>query len=332
MSGPDLPVAAAWLRGGVLLPNARWEALAGDPGRADWWRWQPGMSAVAPAPLSALVAAQASAPSRATYARGDGERVLEVALEPAGADGALALAHDVSLLAAELHRSALDLLRERQQRAADGFHLERVLHDLCNYFHAIELRVSFLRAQPRASTEDAKLLQDIEASGASARRRIEAVQREALRGGTVAGTARLDEVVARAAALTRRDGGVATVAAAVAELPPVVGLADELAIALINLLDNAREAGGAARIDGRAAGAEVTLTISDDGPGIPAEVLLRLGKPFYTTKGEAHRGHGLAHAAQLVRHGNGRLEPGNRDDGRGARVTLTLARAARNGG
>ena len=326
MSGPDLPLAAAWVRGGTLVPNPRWRTLCGDSARAAWWRWQPGMLPAAPARLDALVAAQSRSPT--AWACGEHGPVIEVTLEPATPEGALALARDVSTAATALHRTTLDLLRERQRRAADEFHLERVLHDLCNNFHAIELRVSFLRSQPRASADEANLLQEIDACGAGARRRIESVQREALRAPTAGGTALPGEVVSRAAALARRDGGAVSVAAAVARLPPVVGTADELAIALLHLFDNAREAGGAVQVDGRAEADHVLVTVADDGPGIPAALLPKVCKPFFTTR-EAHRGHGLAHAAQLVRHARGQLEPGNQPDGGGARITLRLARADR---
>jgi C4-dicarboxylate-specific signal transduction histidine kinase len=68
--------------------------------------------------------------------------------------------------------------------------------------------------------------------------------------------------------------------------------------------------------------AEVVVTVSDDGPGIAAEILPKICKPFFTTRGESHRGHGLALAVKLLQASGARLQVGKRDDGRGARVTL----------
>ena len=55
-----------------------------------------------------------------------------------------------------------------------------------------------------------------------------------------------------------------------------------------------------------AAGAYVSIEISDDGQGIPPEVLPRIFEPFFTTKGGAHRGLGLAWVYGVVtNHGGG---------------------------
>lgn len=54
------------------------------------------------------------------------------------------------------------------------------------------------------------------------------------------------------------------------------------------------------------AGAYVCLEISDNGEGIPAEVLPRIFEPFFTTKGAEHRGLGLAWVYGVVtNHGGG---------------------------
>jgi signal transduction histidine kinase len=62
-----------------------------------------------------------------------------------------------------------------------------------------------------------------------------------------------------------------------------------------NLLDNALDAvadGGTVRVETRREGAVVAVAITDDGPGIPAEVLARIWEPFFTTK-PAGKGTGL---------------------------------------
>jgi two-component system, cell cycle sensor histidine kinase and response regulator CckA len=55
-----------------------------------------------------------------------------------------------------------------------------------------------------------------------------------------------------------------------------------------------------------AAGAYVVVELSDNGCGIPPEVLPRIFEPFFTTKGRSHRGLGLAWVYGIVtNHGGG---------------------------
>ena len=65
---------------------------------------------------------------------------------------------------------------------------------------------------------------------------------------------------------------------------------------LSNLLQNAIEAvaeeGGRVRVRGRVEGDDLELSVKDNGPGIPPDVLSRLFTPFFTTKGPG-RGTGL---------------------------------------
>ena len=71
---------------------------------------------------------------------------------------------------------------------------------------------------------------------------------------------------------------------------------EELNQVLSNLLQNAIEAvaeeGGRVRVRGRVDGDDLVLSVKDNGPGIPPEVLTRLFTPFFTTKGPG-RGTGL---------------------------------------
>ena len=75
--------------------------------------------------------------------------------------------------------------------------------------------------------------------------------------------------------------------------------------ALINLLKNAFEAGGAdARVTARLVrGGRLRIEVSDDGPGVPPELVAHIFTPFFTTKKQGG-GIGLAMVRHLV-HGNG---------------------------
>ncbi len=78
----------------------------------------------------------------------------------------------------------------------------------------------------------------------------------------------------------------------------VVGFAGQIDQVLMNLVTNAAQAigqragGGTVRIAARADGDVIEITVSDDGPGIPPELLPRIFDPFFTTK-DVGEGSGL---------------------------------------
>ncbi|HEV2207657.1 MAG TPA: ATP-binding protein [Verrucomicrobiae bacterium] len=72
-----------------------------------------------------------------------------------------------------------------------------------------------------------------------------------------------------------------------------------------------------------AAGAYVCVEISDNGSGIPPEVLPRIFEPFFTTKYGTHRGLGLAWVYGIVtNHGGGVAVSSQADSGTSVRVYL----------
>ena len=83
-----------------------------------------------------------------------------------------------------------------------------------------------------------------------------------------------------------------------ANLPMTMLDFQQLQQVLLNLLNNAEQAmveagrGRKIRIATRAAGDRIEVRISDDGPGIPAEIQSRIFEPFFTTKKEG-KGTGL---------------------------------------
>ena len=110
------------------------------------------------------------------------------------------------------------------------------------------------------------------------------------------------------------------------ELPRSFLDRDKLQQILINLLRNAAQAGGQGgrvRIRTTAADRRVSITVADDGPGVPRELRARIWEPFYTTKGGDGLGLGLEITRKLVEAHGGtiRLEAG--DDG-GATFVVEL--------
>jgi len=103
---------------------------------------------------------------------------------------------------------------------------------------------------------------------------------------------------------------------------------DLLEPVLLNLLRNAWQA-----CDGRDSGTvqmvgrlnrrnNVVIEVTDDGPGIPANLAKKIFVPFYTTKDKGS-GVGLALARQVMIAHGGFIRVGNNDSG-GATFSLTF--------
>jgi two-component system, NtrC family, C4-dicarboxylate transport sensor histidine kinase DctB len=113
-------------------------------------------------------------------------------------------------------------------------------------------------------------------------------------------------------------------------------LAEESAIGsvIVNLMRNAIDAMHDApsprlKIRARAQNDRAIITVSDNGPGIRADILARLFEPFVTSKpAGAGLGLGLVISAQLVRANGGTLHAINREGG-GACFTVNLPMAGK---
>jgi len=110
----------------------------------------------------------------------------------------------------------------------------------------------------------------------------------------------------------------------------VCGFAGQIDQVLMNLVTNAAQAiagrpgGGKIRILAQPDGDSVVLTVSDDGPGIPSEVLPRIFDPFFTTKdvGEGS-GLGLSIVHGIIERHGGRISVDS-EPGKGATFTIRL--------
>ncbi len=97
---------------------------------------------------------------------------------------------------------------------------------------------------------------------------------------------------------------------------------------ICNVLDNALEAAPNGRVRlGVSTGDALTLRVQDEGPGFPAQMLERLGKPYQSSKGKPGGGLGLFLSVNVARKLGGRIEARNRTEG-GAEVTITLPMAS----
>jgi signal transduction histidine kinase len=147
----------------------------------------------------------------------------------------------------------------------------------------------------------------------------------------------IDALLQDVSALLRGDAASRRVAidlSVEAGLPAVPGDRVHLSQVLLNLIINGMDAvmelppaRRRVRVEGRrGAAGEVEVTISDTGPGFPAESAARLFEPFYTTK-SAGMGFGLSVSRTIVDAHGGQIRASNAPEGGAVfRVTLPARR------
>jgi signal transduction histidine kinase len=127
-----------------------------------------------------------------------------------------------------------------------------------------------------------------------------------------------------------RAKGVAVDVQLPGELPRALGVGAELNQVWMNLIDNAIDAvasGGHVSVSARSERDRVVVRVTDDGPGIPAEIQGRIFDPFFTTKDVGKgTGLGLDIVRRIVQRHEGEIELESRPGRTEFRVTLPLAR------
>ncbi|HZQ51426.1 MAG TPA: HAMP domain-containing sensor histidine kinase [Bryobacteraceae bacterium] len=121
----------------------------------------------------------------------------------------------------------------------------------------------------------------------------------------------------------------------VRQIPPDVrlpGSAKDWERVFANLFLNAvqiMQEPGRIDIVAQQADGSISVTVSDNGPGIPADILPRIFRPNVSTKtsGEARSGLGLHIVASIVKRYSGRVIAANREPGSGAIFTISLPAA-----
>lgn len=127
----------------------------------------------------------------------------------------------------------------------------------------------------------------------------------------------VNEVVERALDLCRYQvlkGGLRLEKELAPTLPRILGVSNQLEMALINLVVNAAHAMAARelrvlRVSSRAAGEHVEIAVSDTGTGIPEHLQPTIFEPFTTTKPEGQgTGLGLSTVLMVVERHRGRID------------------------
>ncbi|MCW5809201.1 MAG: PAS domain-containing protein, partial [Deltaproteobacteria bacterium] len=252
-------------------------------------------------------------------------------------------AHDVTR-----HKLAEDAARARgeaEEQQASRLRLESlglvaggIAHDFNNLLVGVLAEASAAREDRGIGESTLEALRRIEAAA----RRMAQLTRQLLayagRGQVVTSQVNADEHVLDlreqldrlAADATRREGRGRRVALAVA---PSAGQsvvdadANLLRQVVLNLVANAADAGSqrvdvATRVISRDGAAWWQLEVSDDGPGIDAQTLLRIFEPFFSTK-PAHHGLGLSAVHGIVRRLGGDVDVDSKP-GLGARFRVQL--------
>jgi len=123
-------------------------------------------------------------------------------------------------------------------------------------------------------------------------------------------------------------GRVSLATALAPDLPRVLGVSNQLEMALINLVVNAvhamGEKGGTLGVATRRRGDDVEISVKDEGPGIPEKVRTTLFEPFVTTKREGKgTGLGLSTVLMVVERHNGHIDF-DTEESRGTTFRITL--------
>lgn len=243
-------------------------------------------------------------------------------------------------------RAAEEALFDTERLATMGEMASTLAHEIAQPLQVINIAASAMQDEFDETAESARMLdreylssrtQRIAAQVERASRIIGEV-RAFVRGTAQDQVAPFDIAVAVRGALdltshAAKKAGLAVSVTLVDGLPGVMGHVGRLEQVLINLINNARDAGaravtvraGTSKEDGRSF---VHITVDDDGPGIAADVLPRLFQAFITTKPRGlGTGFGLRICRRIVEEMGGTISAGNAPTG-GARFEIVLPAAA----
>lgn len=247
-------------------------------------------------------------------------------------NGAIAVFQDITA-----HRSLEERVRQSEKLAVLGQMAAVMAHEIRNPLNSIAGFAQLLQARKEA---DPKIAQYVEIIVQEAFR-IDAIISDILdfahKKKLNLEDVRVDELLSRImnnGCLARCDKEIELRMVLEDDLPVIQADAVRLERALVNLINNAREAiidRGRVEVRAQAVGpggeAGVNITVADDGPGIPPEMLEKIFQPFFTTKSRG-TGLGLAIIQRIVEEHRGRLDVQSRvGQGTGFRIFLP-ARAA----
>jgi two-component system NtrC family sensor kinase len=268
-------------------------------------------------------------------ARPDG-RVFEVRRRRLPDGGLLSTYTDVTAVkeAEREVRSQRDALRQAERLSALGSLLAGVAHELNNPLSIVIAHATLLEEQAGSGAGLGARAGKIRAAAERCGRIVQTFLGMARRRPPERRPVRIASVIEAALDLlgyALRSAGIAVTRDIPDALPEIAADQDQLVQVLINLLTNAQQAlagregekriGIAVRAGGDGG---IVLTVSDNGPGIPEALRLRVFDPFFTTRQEGGgTGVGLSLCRAIVSAHAGSIEIGETPGG-GAMVQLCL--------
>jgi signal transduction histidine kinase len=257
--------------------------------------------------------------------------VLLVAFIIAATLPSLALAAERRTAQTALDQTRHELVQAQKLEALGQF-TGSVAHDFNNLLAAISggLRVLERQHEERLATMQA-LSQTLDRGSTLTRQLLAFARSEPPRMETIDVTQAMDSV--RTLIEQSVDHGIVLDVRVATGVWPVRVDRNQFELAVFNLAINARDAmpeGGEIVITAENVisdlGKSVAISVADNGPGMPPEVLERAFEPFFTTKGKDGTGLGLAQVYSFTKQSGGTVVIDN-IEGRGAVVTITLPRA-----
>ncbi|RPJ43712.1 MAG: sensor histidine kinase, partial [Candidatus Latescibacterota bacterium] len=248
-------------------------------------------------------------------------------------------------LAEELNRLGEQVRRERESGSAPiaGIDESRTIaelgrmaagaaHQLGNRLQGVHMDLRSLQHAERLSSEEVR---DRAKEAVSALESLDRVVRGFLKMARIRPLAPemvpLDDLLREVHRQLRQEAALAGIEIVIGpSSPEAVAFVDPEVVrqAMTNVIRNSIQAigdrGGRIALAAAAEGDEVRLSIADDGPGMPPEVVERAFELYFTTRGDGH-GIGLPLVRQAVeRHGGRALL--RSDVGKGTEVTLVFPR------
>jgi signal transduction histidine kinase/CheY-like chemotaxis protein len=236
----------------------------------------------------------------------------------------------------QMTRVLRDRAEEQGRFAAAGELLAGVAHEVNNPLMAIASHAELRLADADLGTEQRTEMNSILRQAQRAAKLLRGLLRFVRAGEKRLGSVNMNDVVRSAIDLVSYRFTVDEISIEGRldpALPPVVGDPIRLEQVLVNLLSNALDALRSVKpprrliVDSFVDGGRVSVTVTDNGPGVSAEILERLFRPFATTKGRRGTGLGLYISRQLVREAGGDLDLVRHGE-RGARFVVVLPAAA----
>ena len=236
----------------------------------------------------------------------------------------------------ELRRTQKQLIQS-EKLATIGQMASAIVHELNTPLTYIMGCVELMLSSGEMLAGQAERLQQIQVGA----ERIEALARNLLTFSRPATEERepvaVSAVVERSLELCRYQilkAGVAAETELAPDLPKVLGIANQLEMALINLVVNALHAmprGGRLQVRAGREGDQVEISVTDNGCGIPAAIRGKIFQPFVTTRPEGQgTGLGLSTVLRIVERHEGHIDFTS-EEGRGTtfRIRLPVAQEVR---